>query len=143
MPEHYLRHPAEIPILLCTIQESRPQNLRQQLNRDFSPGGLSCLSEAYITPGSAIEIRVRLSHPGMSANGHVIWCQQEQPGFLLGIGFDDPDQAYSVRMIEQICQIESYRLKQLRDGRQLSGEQAAVEWIRLHAADFPAIGQLQ
>lgn len=143
MPEHYLRHPAEIPILLCTKQESQPFNLHRQLNRDFSPGGLSCFSDAYITPGSAIDISIRLSLPGLSASGHVIWCQQEQSGFILGIGFDDPDQAYSVRMIEQICQIESYRLKQLRDGRKLSDEQAAAEWIRLHAANFPAIGQLQ
>ncbi|MBN0988265.1 PilZ domain-containing protein [Amphritea pacifica] len=143
MPEHYLRHPAEIPILLSTAQESQPLNFCYPLNREFSPAGLSCLSEAYISPGSTIEISTPLSHPSLSATGHVIWCQQEQPGFLLGIGFDDPDQAFSVRMIEQVCQIESYRLKQHRRGRQLSSEQAAVEWIRLHAADFAAIGELQ
>lgn len=143
MPKHYLRHPAEIPIQLRTQQQTQPLNRLNQQSRFYSAGGLSCLSESYITPGSTIEISITLSHPSLSASGHVIWCQQEQPGFLLGIGFDDPDEIYSVRMIEQICQIESYRLKQQRMGRQLSSEQAAVEWIRLHAADFPAIEELQ
>ncbi|WP_299199827.1 hypothetical protein [uncultured Amphritea sp.] len=143
MPKHYLLHPADIPILLSTTQESQAVNLCHPLYREFSPARLSCPSESYIKPGSTIDICLPLSQPSLSATGYVIWCQQEQSGFLLGIGFDDPEQVYSLRMIEQICQIESYRLKQHRKGRQLSSEQAAVEWIRLHAADFPTIRQLQ
>lgn len=140
MPRYYLRHPTEIPILLKI--KNPPQTLEDTC-RDYSAGGLSCLSDLFISPGSAVRITISFSQPDLTASGHVIWCHKHSTGYLMGIGFDDPGQAYSVRMIEQICQIESYRLKQRRDGRQLSSEKAAIEWIKLHAADFPTSEQLQ
>ena len=140
MPRYYLRHPTEIPIFLNMAEP--PQTLKEDC-RDYSAGGLSCISDRLIYPGSAVHITISLSHPEQTVSGHVIWCHKHPAGYLMGIGFDDPDQAYSVRMIEQICQIESFRLKQQRNGRQLSNEQAAAEWIALHAADFPTHEQLQ
>jgi hypothetical protein len=44
-------------------------------------------------------------------------------------------------MVEQICHIEDYRQSVCRvEGRQLSAEEAAVEWIAQYAAQFPDIG---
>ncbi|BBB26858.1 PilZ domain-containing protein [Amphritea japonica] len=140
MPRYYLRHPTEIPIFLNMAEP--PQTVKEG-GRDYSAGGLSCISDLFITPGSAVHITLSLSHPDLIVSGHVIWCHRQPAGYLIGIGFDDPDQVYTVRMIEQICQIESFRLKQKRNGRQLSSEQAAVEWIALHAAGFPTCEQLQ
>lgn len=140
MPRHYLRHPAEIPILLQQAGDPQPVT---ELSRELSEGGLSCFSDHYIAPGSAVDINIPLTHVPLTAKGHIIWCRLEDQGYLLGIGFDDPEQIYSVRMVEQVCQIESYRLQQRRIGRLISGEQAAHEWISLHAADFPPIEQLQ
>ncbi len=40
-------------------------------------------------------------------------------------------------MAEQLAQIEQYRLHlQQSEGRSLSNEQAALEWIELYAKDF-------
>lgn len=136
MPKHYLHHPIDIPILLRTAKNRRS---RGQKSSVFSPGGLSCLWERYIPPGLSIDIYFKHLPSTLTASGQVIWCRKQQSRFLLGIGFDDPEQAYSVRMMEQVCQIESYRLQQQRNGRSLNHEQAAIEWIRLHAADFPPI----
>ena len=45
---------------------------------------------------------------------------------------------FKLRMVEQICQIEHYRLTVLSDeGRVISSEQAAHEWVIEHASDFP------
>jgi hypothetical protein len=43
-----------------------------------------------------------------------------------------------MRMLEQVCHIESYR-KQVRvnEGRELNDEEAALEWISRNAAGFP------
>lgn len=140
MPRHYWRHPIEIPILLQTAGHPLPLT---ELSREMSDGGLSCISEHYIEPGSAVDISITLTESPISVSGHIIWCQTNRSGYLIGIGFDDPAQAYSARMAEQVCQIESYRLKQHRKGRLLSTEQAAKEWISCHAADFPAMERLQ
>ncbi len=43
-----------------------------------------------------------------------------------------------MRMVEQVCHIERYRADVLeREGRALTGEQAAEEWIKRYAEDFP------
>jgi len=43
-----------------------------------------------------------------------------------------------VRMIEQICYIEHYRKEVLlNEGRRITSEQAALEWIEKYAQDFP------
>jgi len=47
---------------------------------------------------------------------------------------------FRLRMIEQICQIEHYRKEvKLVEGRDLSAEEAASEWISRYASDFPPI----
>jgi hypothetical protein len=49
-------------------------------------------------------------------------------------------------MVEQICCIEHYREEiLLNEGRELSCEEAATEWISTYAAQFPYIdsGKLQ
>jgi hypothetical protein len=44
-----------------------------------------------------------------------------------------------VRLIEQICYIEHYRQEVLiSEGRKLTSEQAALEWIEKFAQDFPS-----
>ena len=43
-------------------------------------------------------------------------------------------------MIEQVCHIEHYRKEvMLREGRELSAQEAAREWISKYAGDFPAL----
>ncbi len=44
-------------------------------------------------------------------------------------------------MVEQVCYIEDYRrFVLMHEGRELSQEDAASEWIAKYAAQFPAIG---
>jgi hypothetical protein len=44
-------------------------------------------------------------------------------------------------MVEQVCHIEEYRRTVQRlEGRELSAEEAAFEWIHRFAAQFPETG---
>jgi len=44
-------------------------------------------------------------------------------------------------MVEQVCSIESYQKKIYEtEGRRLTTEQAAMEWIAKYAAQFPDLG---
>ncbi|MBT4078105.1 MAG: PilZ domain-containing protein, partial [Gammaproteobacteria bacterium] len=66
------------------------------------------------------------------------WYKKSTKGFEIGLEFDDPNELFRLRMIEQICHIEHYRAEvKQHQGRQLTSEQAAKEWIKLYAADFP------
>ena len=54
-----------------------------------------------------------------------------------GISVVDKSMAYSLRMVEQICHIKSYRQHILdTKGINLSSEQAAIEWVKHNAAKF-------
>jgi len=91
-----------------------------------------------VNPGSTIHIEIPIRKPVFVANGVVVWCRKVHDHFEVGVSFDDPQTEFNVRMVEQVCHIEKYKREILeREGRTLTGEQAAIEWIEKHAADFP------
>jgi hypothetical protein len=105
---------------------------------NISSGGLAFHSEEQLEPGRLIDIKIEVHPPPFTAEGRVVWCRRQRKGFLIGLQFDDADIEYSLRMVEQVCHIEQYRNEILRtEGRQISSEQAAKEWISRYAADFP------
>ena len=75
--------------------------------------------------------------PDYSATGKVVWCREASLGYEAGVQFDVPDESFKARMVAQFCQIEDYRRElREREGRNLSSEEAAREWIMRYAAEF-------
>lgn len=137
MPRRFIRHPAEIPIHLCSHHAGHDDHLSGKTH-DVSAGGLSCEADVLIQPGEAVEVEISLEDPPFRTIGHVVWCRPSGERYLIGIGFADLATAYAVRMVEQVCHIEQYRQKVMEEqGRELSADEAALEWISEHAADFP------
>ena len=107
---------------------------------NVSLGGLAFISEK---PLDLLE-RVRICIPILDQDnflvGNVVWCEQVGPSFEIGVEFDNSREVYRLRMIEQICHIEHYRKEVDRvEGRKLSAQEAAREWISKYAGDFPAL----
>jgi hypothetical protein len=120
------------------IHDTGMHTAARQNMHDISSGGLAFHSDKPIKPGSYIDIRIEVRPPPFIAEASVVWCKPQDKGFLIGIQFDDSDIEFSLRMVEQVCHIEQYRREILRtEGRRLSSEQAAHEWISRYAADFP------
>jgi hypothetical protein len=68
----------------------------------------------------------------------VAWCRKAGRGFDVGVRFEPDCSAFVMRMAEQICYIEQYRRDvRLREGRQLTSDESAAEWITRFAARFP------
>jgi hypothetical protein len=109
---------------------------------DVSQGGLALMSPRPVSPGADVEIRIPCVIPPFHAHARVAWCHpQFPPGFELGLMFLDADDAFRARMVEQACHIEDYRQTVRRqEGRDLSPDAAAHEWIARYAAQFPDIG---
>jgi hypothetical protein len=131
----YLRHPSDIPIAyrVDAVASSSTHHLR-----NISEGGLCFNSRSDITPGSSIHVEIPIAEPVFEADGIVVWCRSSNGDFEVGVRFDGIEADYSVRMVEQVCHIEHYRRETLRsEGRVLTGEEAAVEWIEKNAAQFP------
>lgn len=134
---NFIRHPSNIPI------DFQLEELVVEGNdylKNVSVGGLAFNSKAKLKIGSVIRIKIPLVKPVFQALGRVTWCRPEDDHFEIGIEFLDEDDTFRARMVEQICHIEEYKQEVLRkEGRKLSGEEAASEWIQRYAVNFPGL----
>lgn len=131
----YIRHPSNIPIAyqVGSLVSDSVDHLC-----DISRGGLRLSTDMSILEGSEIRIEIPIQKPPFLATGVVIWCEPESDHFEIGVQFKDQAMDFRVRMVEQICYIECYRVSVLHEqGRSLTSEEAAKEWIEHYASDFP------
>jgi Tfp pilus assembly protein PilZ len=132
---NFIRHPADIPIKI--IKHESGDCDRQPL-QDISIGGLRCRLNEPLAIGDEIKIIIDLVKPVLEISGRVVWCRAADTAYELGIEYQGEEDVYRLRMVEQICHIEHYRKEiQIREGRNISSEQAASEWINKFADEFP------
>lgn len=131
----YIRHPTDIPLEFELVDVVAH---KKDYLKDISEGGLSFQSAVYLDPGAKIKIRIPLRDPVFEAEGVVVWCRESGDHYDAGVRFKDISSEFGIRMVEQVCHIEHYKAEVLeKEGRKLSGEDAAVEWISKFAKDFP------
>lgn len=137
----FVRHPVDVPVEIGCAG-LLPSSFVH--SNDISLGGLAVRSNFALTPGEQVVIRIPSVRPPFEAPARVAWClelDEAEAGYDLGVTFLDAEDAFRVRMVEQIFRIEEYRMSVHRlEGRELSAEDAADEWIALHADQFPPIG---
>lgn len=130
----YIRHPSTMPI----DYHVRTGDSGLQRLRNVSAGGICFSVEKPMEIGAKVGIGIRVGDQDFSAEGEVMWCRGINGHHDVGVRFQDAATVFTVRMVEQLCYIEQYRQQVLRDeGRKLSSEEAAAEWVGRFAADFP------
>lgn len=136
----YIRHPSDIPI---EFRQEQVAPLETEHLNDISCGGLSFTSQTPIDLDAVIRVRIPYVKPAFEAPCRVSWCRRNGEQFVIGVEFMAAEDEYRARMVEQVCHIEHYKKEVLeREGRVLTGEQAAREWIRKFAKDFPSLSHL-
>ncbi len=135
----FIRHPADIPIELTPVDDAGVLPPRLV---NVGCGGLALRSRLAYRPARVVIVRVPWVQPPFSATARVVWCRACEDGYELGLAFTDADDAFRARMVEQVCHIEHYRRQQFEtEGRMLTAEEAAREWIEGNAARFPDAGE--
>ena len=131
----FLRHTVDVPLEVETITEGGAR-LEKGVNVSF--GGLAFLSDNCPTRGDIIRLRIPTVEPVFEATARVAWCRREGDSYLVGVQFMDSSDAFQSRMVQQVCSIENYRKQvQEAEGRELSTQEAAAEWIEKYAGRFP------
>lgn len=139
----FIRHPIEIPIEVAS--EDEPGHLEPLKNLSF--GGLAFGTHQEYAPGTRLGINIQTPDQPVQLTARVAWCRRCQHGqddeqrgthaYEIGVAFEDNLDAFRIRMVEQICQIERYRQTVLGcEGRELTAEEAAMEWIERYGARF-------
>lgn len=136
LDRQYVRHPSDVPIAwsLDEIAVAGSEYLK-----NVSEGGLAFLSTSQVNLGAVLNIQIPAIDPQVSLKAVVVWCApQEENLFEVGVRFIDENNHFRMRMVEQICHIEHFKKEILEtEGRVISGEEAALEWISCYAKDFP------
>jgi len=132
----YIRHPSDIPI---EYKPGRTASNNKSLLNNISKGGLSFMADTCLEPGTPVAIRIPIRKPAFREIGVVVWCRKKNGEYEVGVMFRDEATEFRLRMVEQICHIEHYKAEVMeREGRRLTGAEAASEWIKRYAGNFPS-----
>ncbi len=133
----YIRHPVSVPVQLEELDGEISHGIDTLNNVSF--GGVSCLCAEPVKKGSTVKMKVEYVNPDFEITGKTVWCRAKNELYEVGIEFIvSKDKVFHLRMVEQLCHIEHYRNDVLnKEGRELSSEEAAREWIVKFADSFP------
>ncbi|MCP4321180.1 MAG: PilZ domain-containing protein, partial [Alteromonadales bacterium] len=71
-------------------------------------------------------------------------CKTLDNAFEVGVEFVAHVDKYRTRLIEQVGEIESYQRTLLEaEDRELSSEEAAIEWIGKYGAKYPSMDEIK
>ena len=133
----FIRHPSHMPISY-DLSENLPRSDHHL--RNVSEGGVCFASTAPLEIGQPIRLRIPVFGETFEVAGSVAWCRPAARGYEIGVAFDHRQDRFAVRMVEQLCYIEDYRTRVEREeGRTLTSEQAAAEWVSRFADQFPSL----
>lgn len=129
------RYPADIQI---EVKSRGRLKYAKHDTLNLSTGGLAFRCDHKLEPGDVVEISIPFLSPPFETQARVAWCAALEGHHDVGVEFLDQDDAYTARMVEQVRNIEDYRNEvQRTEGRTLTPEEAAVEWIKKFAARGP------
>ena len=132
----FIRHPVNIPIEVSITGHIALDQMPHAY--DIGYGGLAFRYHHNIEPGTLVRIKISYIQPEFESEAKVVWCHKQSQWTELGVEFLTADDAFKSRMVEQICYIENYKQAVKRiEGRILTIQEAATEWISKYATDFP------
>jgi Tfp pilus assembly protein PilZ len=127
------RYPGEIPVAYTLGEVVASESA--YLN-NISVGGISFDSMVALDLGTVILLQIPVSHPLFTAPGRVIWCRKIAFQHQVGVEFLDTDADFRAHMVDMVRRIEAYRQDAARAGRDLSAQEATLEWIELFGGEF-------
>ena len=135
----HIRHVTGIPIEV-NLEYHKSYQAEDDTITNVSLGGLCFIADDRLDINEPIQVRFPILDKEASIDAKVVWCNKTAKGYEVGLEFHDPEEVERLKMVEQICQIENFRQEQEeREGRKLSSEQAAREWVSRYAGEFTAL----
>ena len=137
----FIRHPVSLPLKYkVTGEEYLDKNKsRNSLTKNISRGGLLFTAKRPVKAESLIAIRMPFQEKIFDVRAKVVHCTRDFKGKLYNIGvcFQNPDEAFKVRLIEQMYLICEYRdLRSVQLGKNISLQDASLEWIKKYSEKF-------
>jgi len=127
------RYPGEIPVSFTQGEVVASESA--YLN-NISVGGISFDSMVALVPGTVILLQLPVNRPLFRTPGRVVRCREVGFQHEVGVEFLDVDVDFRARMVDMVRRIEAFRQDAARAGRNLSGQEATLEWVELFGEEF-------
>lgn len=116
--------------LSVRLRHARRDSHRARTIQNVSVGGIACFSEEPVPTGERVTVEMAIGGQQMLLNGTVVWCRASGGHFELGLRFEEEKAEARERICRELVEIERYRHEVLMlEGRQLSSDAAALEWM--------------
>jgi hypothetical protein len=134
----YIQHPKEIPVTLLTATAKEETKIVKETQKESKDAGICFWTAEKPEIDTQVVLGIDLYNNHFIGRGCVVRVQAENDGCWVCVKIS-PEDTFTIRMAEQLCQIEHYRLdnKQYFD-RNMTSDEAAQEWITKYAALFSA-----
>lgn len=133
---NHIRHSGGIPIDI--IHNNNKYNF---ILLNVSMGGIACKGDNQFKIHTEVQLHIPQLKPEYTTRGKVVWCKKVQDLteidlYELGIEHCGEKDKAQLKMVEQISNIEHYRNEvKLAEGRILTGEEAAREWVSIYFSE--------
>lgn len=120
-------------VMVRLINSKQSDNAANMTN--LSRGGLCFVSTLNLRQGDRVDIDLPSAQPVATLKARVIWCRPQRDKFSVGAEFVEMSDARRARIIEMHRAIGTYQKMNNPSG---DTQQAAAEWLSLHAEKFLA-----
>ncbi|MBF0571109.1 MAG: PilZ domain-containing protein [Candidatus Omnitrophica bacterium] len=138
---HFIRHPVCLPlaykVINSRVKESKEEIRSETVN--VSLGGLLFPGKYPVKPGAGILIKMPFEGKLFNIKAKVVRSVNNPKTKLydIAVNFPRSQEAFKVKMIEQIYLIAEYRdLLSLEEGTDVTLEEASRKWIKQYSEQF-------
>lgn len=137
----FIRHPLCFPLSYKVIDKGIHDAGKEARSKtiNISMGGLLFAAKRPVDAGSTIIVKMPFENKIFNIRAKVVRCNKSPETKLnnIGVRFYRTNDAFKVKLIEQIYLISEYRdLRSMQTGKDVSLEEASREWIKRYSERF-------
>jgi len=137
----FIRHPMCFPLKYKVLKRGFFVSLKEELVRtkNISEGGLLFCAKKAAEVNSLLSIKIPFQEKMFNVHARVIRCARVAGSqlFDIGVSFQRYNDAFRVKLIEQLYLISEYRdLRSMQLGKEVTLEDASREWIQRYSKRF-------
>ncbi len=137
----FIRHSLCFPLSYKVVGKGSRDSGKEALSNtiNISMGGLLFAAKRPVEAGSTIIVKMPFENKVFNIRAKVVHCDKSPETKLnnIGVRFYRTNDAFKVKLIEQIYLISEYRdIKSMQTGKEISLEEASREWIKRYSERF-------
>ena len=137
----FFRHPMCFPLKYRVVNKGLISRFKEEAvsTKNINQGGLLFCSKNPTEVGAIISIKIPFQAKIFNVKAKVVHCTplKNSDLFDVGVSFLRHNEAFKVKLIEQLYLISEYRdLTSVQLGREISLEEASREWIKRYSKRF-------